>query len=270
MTLSQVLSAARLIRPTRRRGFCPACRGWAAAPSSERHDAEDELAPPALIVLIFLIMAAIAWALMLWQSRSGDDMTMGLGSIESFSASWVVMMAAMMLPSATPLVFEFARNSEGRRGWQAATGVLGLTYLLMWLAFGLICYVVRSTFPMSLPSQGLVGGAALVLAGLYGLTPIKRASEARCRELCALHGPLPFNLMRSALVVGAKYGLSCVGCSAVLMAAMVIIGMSNLSWIVILSGVVLVYKLAPAPSTRGAVLLSAALCALGVVYGLMM
>jgi predicted metal-binding membrane protein len=270
MSLIQALSAVGLIRLTRRRGFCPACRHWAAAPAGERRDAKAELAPPALTVLAFLVVAAIAWALMLWQSRSGGDMAMGLASIESFSATWVVMMAALMLPSATPLVFEFARNSEGRRGWQAATGVLGLTYLSMWLAFGLICYVVLSTFPMSLPSQGLFGGVALVLAGLYGLTPIKRASEARCRELCALHGPMPFNLMRGALVVGAKYGLSCVGCSAALMVAMVIIGMSNLNWILILSGVVLVYKLAPAPSTQRAVLLSAALGALGVVYGLMM
>jgi predicted metal-binding membrane protein len=120
-----------------------------------------------------------------------------------------------------------------------------------------------------LPNHGLVGGMAFVLAGLYGLTPIKRASEARCRELCALHGPLPFNLMRSALVVGAKYGLSCVECSAAVMVAMVIIGMSSLSWIVILSGVVLVYKLAPGPSTTRTLLLSAALGAFGVVYGLM-
>jgi predicted metal-binding membrane protein len=66
-----------------------------------------------------------------------------------------------------------------------------------------------------------------------------------------------------------KYGLSCVGCSAALMVAMVIIGMSNLTWILILSGVVLVYKLAPAASPRRTLLLSAALGALGVVYALM-
>jgi hypothetical protein len=53
------------------------------------------------------------------------------------------------------------------------------------------------------------------------------------------------------------------------MVAMVIIGMSNLTWILILSGVVLVYKLAPAASTRRTLLLSAALGALGVVYALM-
>jgi hypothetical protein len=53
------------------------------------------------------------------------------------------------------------------------------------------------------------------------------------------------------------------------MVAMVIIGMSNLTWILILSGLVLVYKLAPAASTRQTLLLSGALGVLGVVYGLM-
>jgi predicted metal-binding membrane protein len=214
-------------------------------------------------------VAAAAWWLTIEQSRSMNGMTVDPGTPGSFAVSWVVMMAAMMLPTALPLVFQFVRTAEGRRGWQAATGLLGLTYLSVWLAFGLICYVVRSALPMSLPNKGLVGLVALVLAGLYALTPIKRASEARCRELCALHGSLPFNLMRSAPVVGVKYGLSCVGCSAALMVAMLIIGMSNLTWVLILSGVVFVYKLAPAASTRRTLLLSGALGALGVVYALM-
>ena len=265
MSLSQTLLAVGLIRPTRRRGFCPACRGWAAPTGGTR----TEIAPPALTALAFLVVAAVAWWLTIEQSRSISGMTMDPGTPGSFAVTWVVMMAAMMLPTAMPLVFEFVRSAEGRTGWQSATGLLGLTYLSVWLAFGLICYVVRSALPMSLPNQGLVGLVALVLAGLYALTPIKRASEARCRELCALHGPLPFNLMRSALVVGVKYGLSCVGCSAALMVAMVIIGMSNLIWILILSGLVLVYKLAPAASMRRTLLLSGALVALGVVYALM-
>lgn len=265
MSMSRALSAVELIRPTRRRGFCPACQLW-AAPTVETR---AEIAPPALTALVFLVVAAVAWWLTIEQSRSMSGMAMDPGTLGSFAVSWVVMMAAMMLPTALPLVFEFARNAERRRGWQAATGLLGLTYLSVWLAFGLICYVVRSALPMSLPNQGIVGLVALVLAGLYALTPIKRASEARCRELCALHGSLPFNLMRSALVVGVKYGLSCVGCSAALMVAMVIIGMSNLTWILILSGVVLIYKLAPAASTRRTLMLSGVLAALGVVYALM-
>jgi predicted metal-binding membrane protein len=269
MSLSQALSAVGLIRPTRRHGFCPACRLWAAAPPGEPGAVHVEIAPPALTALAFLAVAAIAWLLMVQQSRSMDGMAMGPGSLGPFAASWTVMMVAMMLPSALPMVFEFARNAEGRRGWHIATGVLGATYLSIWLAFGIACYVVRGLVPASWFDQRLVGAAALALAALYGVTPIKRASEARCRELCALHGPLSFNLMRSAMVVGVQYGLSCVGCSAALMVAMVVIGMANMGWIVVMSAVVLAYKLAPTPSTRRTLLLSTALVTLGVIYALM-
>jgi predicted metal-binding membrane protein len=195
-----------------------------------------------------------------------DDMRMGLGSIESFLAGWAVMMAAMMLPSATPLMFDFARNAEGRRGWRAATALLGVSYLGVWLAFGLVAYVLYHAVGMPWPNQGLIGGAALVIAGLYALTPVKRASEAGCRERCALHGPLPFNLMRSAVVVGARYGLSCLGCSAGVMSAMVLIGMSNLVWMIVLTAVVLADKLAPAPTLPRRLALSVTLVAFGVLY----
>jgi predicted metal-binding membrane protein len=68
------------------------------------------------------------------------------------------------------------------------------------------------------------------------------------------------------VVAGASYGLSCLGCSAGLMVAVAIIGMSNLSWMVMLSGVVLVYKLAPAPSVRRMWLLSGVLIMMAIVY----
>jgi predicted metal-binding membrane protein len=258
MSHAQVLSAVGLVRTSRRRGFCPACRLF------QTGDGPQEIAAPALIALAFLIVAALAWALTIARSRSMDDMTMG--SMGPFVAAWTVMMAAMMLPSATPLVFEFARDAEGRRGWQAATALLGVTYLSVWLAFGLVCYALYNAVGMPWPNQELVGGAVLVIAGLYALTPLKRASEAWCRELCALHGSLPFNLMRSAVVVGARYGLSCLGCSAGLMLAMVLIGMSSLVWMIVLAAVVLVYKVAPALTPRSMVALSVALVALGVLY----
>jgi predicted metal-binding membrane protein len=196
-------------------------------------------------------------------------MDMGLGPIESFAVTWVVMMAAMMLPSALPVVLEFARTAEGRRRWQVATGVLALTYLGVWLVFGVVGYALYTAAGMPWPNQAAVVGLALALAGVYSVSPIKRASQARCRELCALHGPLPFNLLRSAAVAGARYGLSCLGCSAALMVAMVLIGMSSLSWAVVLGVVVLIYKLAPPLHMRHELVLAAALVALGVAYVVM-
>jgi predicted metal-binding membrane protein len=235
-------------------------------PALQTGDVPQEIAAPALIALAFLVVAVLAWALTIVRMSSMDDMAMGLGSFDTFVVSWAVMMAAMMLPSALPVVFEFAQHAERRRGWQAATAVLGVTYLGIWLAFGVVCYALYNALGMPWPNQGLIGGAALVIAGLYALTPLKRASEAWCRERCALHSPLPFNLTRSAIVAGLRYGSSCLGCSAGLMVAMVLIGLSNLAWMIGLSAVVLVYKLAPAPTRGRMVTLSVVLVALGALY----
>jgi predicted metal-binding membrane protein len=263
----RLLLAIGLVRHARPGGFCPACRVLMKA-----LDSRQELARPMAATLVVLAVAGIAWAAMVHQSSimaGMDGMDMGLGPFESFAAAWVVMMAAMMLPSAVPVVLEFARTAERRRGWPVATAVLAVTYLGVWLMFGMVCYAIYSALRMPWPNQPMVVGLALALAGVYSLSPIKRASQARCRELCALHGPLPFNLIRSAAVAGVRYGLSCMGCSAALMVAMVLLGMSSLWWAIILGLVVLIYKFAPPLRMRYELALSAALVALGVAYVMM-
>jgi predicted metal-binding membrane protein len=264
MSGGRILTTIGLVRQARPAGFCPACRLLMKA-----LDARPELAKPMVAALIVLAVAGVAWAAMIRQSRAMagmDSIDMGLGPIESFAATWVVMMAAMMLPSAIPVVLEFARRAERRRGWQVATGVLAVTYLGVWLMFGVVCYAIYTGLGMPWPNQAVVVGLALALAGVYSLSPIKRASQARCHELCAVHGPLPFNLMRSGVVAGVRYGLSCLGCSVALMVAMVLLGMSSLWWAVVLGVLVLIYKLAPPLRMRYELVLSAALVALGVAY----
>ena len=256
-----LLATIGLIRQAKPGGFCPACRMVMRA-----LDARPELAAPMVAALVVLAVAGVAWAAMIHHAHAMAGMDMGLGPLESFALTWVVMMAAMMLPSAIPVVLEFARTAEGRRGWPVATGVLAATYLGVWLVFGVVCYAVYTALGMPWPSQTVVAGLALAVAGVYSVSPIKRGSQARCRELCALHGPLPFNLMRSAAVVGARYGLSCLGCSAALMVAMVLIGMSSLWWTVLLAIIVAIYKLAPPLKTRYELVLSLALAALGVAH----
>src|SRR5437870_481145 len=182
------LRAIGLVRQARPAGFCPACRALMNA-----LDARQELAKPTVAALVVLAVAGVAWVVMVQHSRSlagMDGMDMGLGPIESFAAAWVAMMAAMMLPSAIPVVLEFARTAERRSGWQVATGVLAATYLGSWLIFGVVCYAVYTAMRMPWPNQPVVVGVALALAGVYSVSPIKRASQARCRELCALHGSL--------------------------------------------------------------------------------
>src|SRR5262245_23350340 len=120
----RLLLAVGLVRPARPAGFCPACRVLMKA-----LDARHEMAKPMVAALVVLAVAGLAWAAMVQHSRSTaemDGMDMGLGPIGPFAATWVVMMAAMMLPSAIPVVVEFARTAERRRGWQVATGVLAV------------------------------------------------------------------------------------------------------------------------------------------------
>src|SRR5438477_2306359 len=107
MMHAQMLSAVGLIRTSRRRGFCPACRLFQSG------DTPQEIAPPAMIALIFVIVAALASGLTVARMSSMDDMTMGPGAFGSFLVTWTVMMIAMMTPSAIPLVFDFARTAEG-------------------------------------------------------------------------------------------------------------------------------------------------------------
>jgi predicted metal-binding membrane protein len=266
MSTVGLLSRIGLLRPVRRHAFCPACKGWVSGDDAERAVSQREIAPPALAATVVLLVAAAAWIVVIHQSRSMGDMAMGLGSPGSFAASWLVMMAAMMLPTALRLVFEFARHSERRAGWQVATGLLCATYLALWLAFGIAAYLVYDALHMPWAHQRLIAGASLVLAGIHAVTPFKRSSEARCRELCALHGPLPFNLQRCAVLAGGRYGVSCIGCTGALMVAGVLIGMSSFGWMAVLSGLVLLYKLAPEAGTGRRTVVAVAVAALGVLY----
>ncbi|MFI5269196.1 MAG: DUF2182 domain-containing protein [Chloroflexota bacterium] len=226
---------------------------------------EDRLSAPAVFTLAgVLLVAVLSWAFVAGQSSM--DMAVDMMTWQVFAGTWVLMMAAMMLPSAVPVVVTFARNSSRRQGWPAATAILVVAYMCVWLAFGITCYVLYSALRMPWPQQTLIGGGLLVAAGLYSLTPLKRSSQARCRELCALHNPLPFNLYRGGALVGLRYGLSCIGCSGALMIAMVVIGMASLGWALVLAAIVLIYKFAPALPMRQEIVVSLAVIALGVVY----
>ena len=263
MDARRLLLTLRLARPARRPGFCPACGLDVTGTAAAAHGIQ--VAAAGVTVAVVLAVAAVGWALTAWQMLS-SGMTMGLGPVWSFATTWTEMMAAMMLPSAIPLAYRFAREAEGRRARPAALAVLALVYLAVWLAFGLACYLAYNALGMSGRNRALVGGVALGLAALYALTPLKRISQDRCREVCALHGPLPFNLVRAGALSGWRYGLSCLGCSAGLMVAMVLVGMSSLVWTVVLAALVLVYKFVPPINWRLDVGLAAVVAGLGIAY----
>ncbi len=171
--------------------------------------------------------AAIAWLVTL---AASDRMAVGP---VMFVAAWTIMMTAMMLPSAAPLVLLYSRGASPR-----AMLFLVLGYLAVWAAAGIPAYIGSELMPMSW--SPFVLGAA----GLYQLTPAKESCLRKCRT------PADFLMQRwgrSAVRLGVEHGLWCLGCCWALMAVLVLVGMMGVRWVVGLSILVTLEKL----TTRG-------------------
>src|SRR5713101_5684893 len=140
-----------------------------------------------LILALLLILAAASWAIVIWQSRTANGMGMGAAL---FLAIWVVMMIAMMFPTATPMILVFAQVQRDRRrgGWAfVPTWIFAGAYLLIWTLFGGLIYlganvsgVLAQQVPWLMMNTSRIVGGIVVLAGLYQLTPLKRVCLAKC------------------------------------------------------------------------------------------
>lgn len=187
------------------------------------------------------------------------NMAMPVAAWYTVVAMWWVMMIAMMLPSAAPLVLIYGRvirhaASQSQSTTTTASIVfLVAGYLLAWLAFSAIAAALQYAFQraglisqMMLWSQSSwLSATMLGVAGVYQLSPLKNACLRRCR------GPVQFlaQHMRQgnmgALRMGLEHGAWCVGCCWMLMALLFVGGVMNLVWIALLSALVLIEKLAP-------------------------
>ena len=155
-------------------------------------------------------------------------------------AMWWVMMIAMMVPSAAPMILLFAAikrkqtaDSPVFSSWLFLAG-----YLVIWAGFSLIAVSLQWGLDqagllsgMMASTSTLLAGIILLAAGLYQLTPIKRA----CLHYC--QNPVLF-LSRhwqpdamGALRMGFRHGSYCVGCCWFLMALLFVVGVMNLAWI---------------------------------------
>ncbi|MQA74311.1 MAG: DUF2182 domain-containing protein [Solirubrobacterales bacterium] len=206
-----------------------------------------------------LALAAVSWALT-GETMEGMDMGPGsdLGSLSFYVGAWVVMMAAMMFPSISPMVRTYAlvqRSRHARRGLGEPTAeiVAFVTgYLLTWTLFGLAAYatfaLVRS-FDIEAVSWDEGGpylaGGVIIAAAAYQLTPLKDACLSRCR------GPLDFLTERwrdgvgGALRLGLEHGAWCVGCCWALMAALFALGVMSIGWMVLIAALIALEKLLP-------------------------
>lgn len=189
----------------------------------------------------------------------GMDMGPGtdLGTPGFYVSAWVVMMAAMMFPSAAPMVLIFSKIQhrrralgQGRRG--VATGVFVAGYLLAWTGFGLAAYgLLKLLQSLSVDAfswdQGgpYVAGGVIVAAAGYQLTPLKDVCLSKCRS------PLDFVLghwqagIGGALRMGLEHGAYCVGCCWALMAALFAFGVMSVGWMVLVAALIATEKLLP-------------------------
>jgi predicted metal-binding membrane protein len=173
-------------------------------------------------------------------------------------AMWMVMMVAMMLPSAAPMVLMFINANRKRAAAHDPylhTFLFASAYLIVWASFSIVATLVNwalhhggvmtSMMGSTLP---LWGGAILIVAGLYQFTPLKLACLNKCRS------PLAFLMSewregrRGAFVMGLRHGGYCLLCCWALMTMLFVLGIMNLAWIALLAAFVLIEKLASSGS----------------------
>ena len=186
-------------------------------------------------------------------------------------AMWAVMMAAMMLPSAFPLLLFYdgvLRRAPGPERPARRVAVMAAGYLLVWLLFSVAAAALQRVLsglllltPMMELASPRAGAALLLTAGIYQWTPLKGTCLQACRS------PLSFltqhwrSGMTGAFRMGLGHGAYCLGCCWALMLLLFVGGVMNLWVITALTGLVLVEKIAPfgARSSRvtGALLIGA-------------
>jgi predicted metal-binding membrane protein len=213
----------------------------------------------ALTGAVLAVVALLAWLGVVGQagSMSGDGIADPMGApalagAGAFVVAWAVMMAAMMLPSATPMIALYGAIHRGNAATGQAgvpTALFALTYLVVWAALGVPVYLLGiaagAFFGMDgvAPAYGVA--LALVAAGAFQLTPLKTVCLRACRS------PLGFLMghwragTAGTLRLGLAHALYCVGCCWALMAVLVAAGAMGLAWVILIALAVFAEKLLP-------------------------
>jgi predicted metal-binding membrane protein len=245
----------------------------------------------AITVAGLAAIVGLAWAYLIYQASSMAFMNwaMAMPQMHSWRAlefvllflMWAVMMVAMMVPSAAPVVLIFAavnRNRGSRQRPLVPTGVFLLGYLAAWTGFSAVAAVVQWALhtaallsPMMVSTSPVLGGVLLLIAGIAQWTPLKQTCLAHCRS------PLEFLMTewregaRGAFLMGLRHGAYCVGCCWALMALLFLAGVMNLLWVAAITALVLVEKVVPRGHLfgrlAGAVMVSAGVGMLAKVIG---
>ncbi|MGB9056140.1 MAG: DUF2182 domain-containing protein [Pseudolabrys sp.] len=214
-----------------------------------------------IILVLLLGLAAAAWAVLVWQHGDATmDMTMGSPPIglraALFLASWVIMMVAMMFPTAAPMILTFHRVQAVKYKLDVAlvsTWVFMGAYLLVWAFAGIAAYAgvlvaetAAARAALTPAAEAQVGGAIIMIAGIYQLTPLKELCLSKCRT------PIRF-IMTSwrdgtagAFRMGLFHGIYCLGCCWLLFVILFPLGM-NVGAMAAVTLIILAEKMLPWP-----------------------
>jgi len=214
-----------------------------------------------LLALALLTLLAWAWLVqgagmrstaMSMDGMAEPAMAWDGGRFLIVASMWWVMMIAMMLPIAAPVILLYGRVHR-HSGDAPATAPFIAGYLAVWLGFALLATALHglleqrglvSATTMALPS-GWVSASFLIAAGVYQLTSLKDACLSYCRTpsdfLTRHYRPGRWG----AWCMGLIHGAYCVGCCWLLIALLFVGGVMNLAWIAALTLLVAAEKLLP-------------------------
>jgi predicted metal-binding membrane protein len=210
------------------------------------------------LVLALLTIAAVGWAVA-GQRMSGMDAGPGTdaGALAFFLTTWVVMMSAMMFPSAAPMVVVYdrlrvRRRELGKSAPAAGTPLFVAGYLISWAGFGLLGWAVyQGARDLSVDALAwdrggrYLAGGVILLAAIYELTPLKHACLRKCRSpLAFLFGGWRDGGI-GALRLGVEHGAWCVGCCWALMAGLFALGVMSIAWMAFVAALIAAEKLLP-------------------------
>jgi predicted metal-binding membrane protein len=202
-----------------------------------------------------LAVTVAAWVALLRSPMGAGDMagmemvmTPTAADALAYVAAWGVMMTAMMLPSALPMIGLYAatQRSAGAAARVVVVGAFAATYLLVWAASGLPIYLASLALMALAPATvAYVTAGVLVAAGVFQLSPLKQVCLRHCRS------PLGFLMghwrggWRGGLAMGWAHACYCLGCCWALMVVLVVAGAMGLPWVLLIACVVAAEKLLP-------------------------